>query len=376
MPEELHRRSVLFEFAKGTVHGEQHRMKFTMVAALFFVAIASSTAAEKPPAMEDADRIRIAEAFRLADAIGDKIWPKWNEAPFAVLLITPDHEFLIRHPSPSAEFTLIGDDAVLKQRVWFRKRQNPIHFLATFPAVGMVSTIVVGQAENTTAKTSTPWVITMLHEHFHQLQASRPGYYAEVDALGLTGGDETGMWMLNYPFPYMLPEVEKPFSLANQALAETLQAKPRADFAEKLVLYLAARSKFRDGLSSNDRKYLEFQAWQEGIARYTEYHVARLAAMEYEASEAFQALPDFTSFDTEARSILENIETELHTGTLAEQQRTAFYALGAAEGLLLDQACSDWQKDYFEKPFSLDFHFEPKADAPSTGKSPKPQTKQ
>ena len=108
------------------------------------------------------------------------------------MLVTPDTEFLIRHPKPSVDFAKSGYDAVLKSDVYYRKRNFPAHFLATFPAVGGISTIVVGQAENTSAKTSTPWVITLLHEHFHQLQNSQPNYYPDVNALNLARGDRTG----------------------------------------------------------------------------------------------------------------------------------------------------------------------------------------
>ena len=93
-----------------------------------------------------------------------------DKAPFAVLLVTPEYEFLIRHPRPSQDFTLIGYDTVLKSNVYSRKRTFSANLLATFPAVSGIPTIVIGQAENTSKKTSTPWVITLLHEHFHQLQ--------------------------------------------------------------------------------------------------------------------------------------------------------------------------------------------------------------
>jgi len=73
----------------------------------------------------------------------------------------------------------------------------------------MISTIVVGQAENTSAKTSSSWVITVLHEHFHQLQDSQPNFYSDVNALNLARGDQTGMWMLNYAFPYERTEVQE-----------------------------------------------------------------------------------------------------------------------------------------------------------------------
>ena len=174
------------------------------------------------------------EAFRLGDWIGDRIWPGWSKAPFAVLLVTPEHEFLIRHPKPSADFTSLGYDPSLKSDVYYRKRNFPAHFLATFPAISgsMISTIVVGRAENTSAKTSTPWVITLLHEHFHQLQDSQPNFYTEVNALNLSRGDQTGMWMLNYAFPYERPDVQQQFSAMSQVLAAAVQP-PRPPGSER-----------------------------------------------------------------------------------------------------------------------------------------------
>ena len=46
-----------------------------------------------------------------------------------------------------------------------------------------------------------------MHEHFHQLQWAQPEYLKAIDDLGLSKGDATGMWMLNYPFPYDDPEI-------------------------------------------------------------------------------------------------------------------------------------------------------------------------
>ena len=69
-----------------------------------------SALAQYKPALSETDRIRLTEAFRLGDALGDRIWKDWSLAPFAVLLITPDQEFLVRHPKPSEDFTLIGYD--------------------------------------------------------------------------------------------------------------------------------------------------------------------------------------------------------------------------------------------------------------------------
>jgi hypothetical protein len=161
--------------------------KFWFVSLLFLAA--SNVLAQGKPAIPDIDRIRLAEAFSIGETLGNRVWKDWDKSPFAVMLVTPENEFLIRHPQPSKDFTLAGYDPLLKSNVYFRKRTQQINFLATFPAVGGVSTIVIGQAENTSKKTSTPWVVTLLHEHFHQLQSSQPTYYAEVDKLNLSRGD-------------------------------------------------------------------------------------------------------------------------------------------------------------------------------------------
>ena len=311
------------------------------------------------PALPETDRVRIAEAFRLADAVGNRVWPDWDKAPFAVLLVTPDREFLIRHPSPSKDFTLAGEDTMLESKVWHRPRIFPPNLLATFPAVGGVNTIVIGQAENTAAKTSTPWVVTLLHEHFHQLQESPTGYYAAVNALGLSRGDSTGMWMLNYAFPYENGEVNAAFTSMSRALAEALAARNEPAFDDKLEAYLESRRKFRDLLAADDYRYFAFQIWKEGIARYTELHIADRAAAGYTPSRSFQRLKDYRTFEDVARDLMTRIEKDLVSVRLDQAGRTVVYNHGAAEGLVLDRVRPEWRKRYFEERFSLDRHFPP-----------------
>ena len=322
--------------------------------ALFLPPSLSNGATPEEPAISATDRTRLSETFRLGDAIGDRIWPNWSKAPFAVLLVTPDHEFLIRHPKPSSDFSKLGYDASFKSDVYYRKRRFPTNFLATFPAIigSPISTIVVGQAENTTAKTSTPWVITLLHEHFHQLQDSQPNFYTAVNALNLTRGDQTGMWMLNYAFPYDRKDVQDQFAAMSQLLGATIEA-PRKLRARKLNSYLEARQKFQQMLSPDDYKYLSFQFWKEGIARYTEYHVARVAAANYRPSKEFRALPDYRSFADAATAIRVGILRDLRQQKLGVSKREVVYAFGAAEGLLLDQIHPRWRRRYFQEKFDM-----------------------
>ncbi len=330
--------------------------KFHLKVALLVLTLNSlpAQAQEHRPFLPPIDRTRLAEAFRLSDRVGDKIWPGWSKAPFAILLVTPDHEFLIRHPKPSADFTALGYDAALKSDVFYRKRILPTHFLATFPAISgsPISTIVVGQAENTTARTSTPWVITLLHEHFHQLQDSQPNFYSDVNNLNLARGDQTGMWMLNYAFPYERKDVQEQFALMSRKLASALQAS-KATRAKRVRAYLDAKQKFKQMLEADDYRYLSFQFWKEGIARYTEYHAARLAAADYSPAAEFRALKDYRSFEEVLRETRHGILRELMTQKLGELKREVVYPFGAAEGLLLDEINPRWRSRYFVDRFDL-----------------------
>lgn len=311
----------------------------------------SDASAREQPGLRNVDRIRLAEAFNLGEKFGDALWAGWTEAPFAVLLVTPEKEFLIRHPRPAEDFKSLGYDARLKSDVYFRDRKFNTNLLATFPAVGGVSTIVIGQAENTASKTSTPWVITLLHEHFHQLQDSQPNFHKETEALNLSRGDQPGMWMLNYPFPYTSPQVSQQVSLLCRLLVEALNAEDKKVFSTKLACYVEARHALKKLLNADDYKYLSFQLWKEGIARYTEDRVAHWAAKNYEPSREFRELNDYTTFAAAADKVRSGILHELSTLKLDEYQRVAFYPLGAGEGLLLDRANPNWRNRYFAEKF-------------------------
>lgn len=322
-------------------------------AALALVLLSAAASAEVRPQLRADDRVRLAEAFRMADHLGERVWEGWSKAPFAVLLVTPEYEFLVRHPRPSGDFERLGYDALLKSDVYFRKRVFQTNLLATFPAVGGVSTIVIGQPENTQAGTSTRWVVTLLHEHFHQMQDSQPNFYEEVKRLNLARGDETGMWMLDFAFPYERPEVAQKFSAAARALAAALNARKGRDFGNKLAAYLAARKNLRDALAADDYKYLSFQLWKEGVARYTEYRVALDAAARYTPTKEFASLKDFTPFAEDAARSLALVMSDLEQMSLAERKRIAFYPFGAGEALLLDRARPGWRRRYFVEKFSL-----------------------
>ena len=324
------------------------------------ILLAQNAFSQNNPAIPESDRIRLAEAFRLGDKLSEKVWQNWSKAPFAVLLVTPENEFLIRHPSPSKDFAEIGYDKLLKSKVYWRKRTFNQSFLATFPAVGGVSTIVVGQAENTWVKTSSFWTVTVLHEHFHQFQDSQAGFYKDVLALDLANGDETGMWMINYPFPYQDKKLNEDFSAMANQLAKALETTDGQAFQTEFNAYLKLRKAFNASLSEKDYRYLSFQLWKEGTSRYTEIKIAELASDGYKPVKDFTKLKDYKTYREVADHWKRKTIESLKTMRLDKLQREVVYAYGAAEAMLLDRADSDWKSRYFTEKFYLDKYFEEK----------------
>jgi hypothetical protein len=306
-------------------------------------------ATDAGPQLPRLDRVRLAEAFRLADGVREEVWPGWGRTPFGVLLVTDSIEFLIGHSRPSADFARQGYDSLLKREVWTRPRRFPPTLLATFPAVSGIPTIVVGSSERT-GKSSTAWVLTLLHEHFHQWQYLQPGYHASVARLDLAHGDSTGQWMLDYAFPYDSAPVQQAVRRLASALGQALDAKPTAGALQAVV---DARDTLRSRLSPADYRYFEFQLWQEGVARFIEYAVARAGAASGQSATAFRRLPDYEAYSGATEGARRSLRRELDQLALGRQRRVAFYPLGAAIALLLEQTRPGWKRTYAARPFAL-----------------------
>ena len=334
-------------------------MKPTPFLALCAPLLLALAPAATPPRMAERQRVRLAEAFAVIADVQEKAWPGWSRAPSSLVLVDRDFEYLLHSDQQPEGFVQSEVDPRLGGRVLVRPRTFSTSFLATFPAFGPSPTIVVGTAEGT-GKRSTRWLLAVAHEHFHQLQYSDPGYWNESQALGLAGGDQTGMWMLDYPFPYEATSAA--FASLSRELAR-LVGGPAPASADEREAFWRRYAELCASLRPADYRYLSFQLWQEGIARYVETRVAELAASEHRVSPAFAALPDYQPFDAAAAGLRDETLDELRTQTMANDRRTVFYAFGAGLGLLLDQEGRDWKPRYLAEKFYLEKYREPRPQA-------------
>jgi hypothetical protein len=294
----------------------------TLALLLLFAAPAAAQTA-LPPTSAAA----IADADRLLARVQEEVWPGWGAAPSQLLLVTDSLEYF-------------RPDLTAGPALWTRPRIFFAGFLATFPAVNGVSTIVIGTPERTGLPRDR-WTLTVLHEHFHQLQHSRPGYFAGLNALGLARGDTTGMWALNYAFPYDSAPIRQAFDRWVAEMKSALEGPPpeRAGGGARARVLKEALDRL---LSEDDRKYLDFQLWQEGVPRWIELEVARRG---YQAG----LVPIETLRWQEARLV-----NALGRVDLARDRREVVYPVGAAMAELLNWEGEGWKREYFESMFTLD----------------------
>ncbi len=301
----------------------------------------------EPADLGPADRVLLSETFRLSTELGEEIWPGWGVAPWEVLLVGDEHEYLVNSPRQPEGFVELGRDKPLDGRVLVRPRTLPPGARATYPMLGGPPLVVVGRPE-ATGLDPTAWVVMVLHEHFHQLQMSDSAYYADVERLDLAGGDESGNWMLDFPFPYDDPKVEARFKGLCATILAILAGDVPPSFVAEALGSLAAV------LPADAYRYLGFQLWQEGVARYVQARAARVAADRFAPSPAFTALPGYRPFAEVADELEAQIRAELAAPRLAERKRVAFYAAGAGLAMLLERHSPDWRERYLSRKFALE----------------------
>lgn len=332
--------------------GRINDMRIVLASLLILVPLTAA----RSDVMPAPEAVTLKCGYEIFDVVGEEVWPGWKAAPFSTLLIHGEEELLISTAPEVSGFAPAGESPVPGFLLFRRARVFDPRLLATFPATGSEPTIVVG-TPSSTGKTDAAWMITLLHEHFHQLQYSQPGYYEQTAALNLAKGDTTGMWMLNYPFPYDDAAVGQRFEQFASALGEGLRLRGAPGFAGALREVKSRWRELRESLEEDDYAYLRFQLWQEGVARYVELTVAERAA------SRGAGIGCAASIEPPLSQVAEQLLTEIRSGLesprLAGRERVAFYAAGAAIAALLEETSPDWKRRYFDRPFLLETYFAP-----------------
>ncbi|SNT25590.1 hypothetical protein SAMN05421640_2983 [Ekhidna lutea] len=280
---------------------------------------------------------RIAEIQQIAEEVKASYWPEWMEVPFIILLVDEDFEYLAGHPNPATFSQASYFDSLLNQKIYFRKRTFPKNMSASFPLIDSNPVIVMGNIMNSYFDEER-WVWTLLHEHFHQFQYTREGYYQKSNELDLAKDSLDGMWPLNYSFPYENDTVDQIIEEMSGLLLKSM------DGESVLPKYWEAKRQLKSVISEKDYRYFNFQIWQEGFPRFLEIDLLQHWNQTNSNENRIKLLREYR----------EEIREDLSEPNLKDRGRLIFYSLGATEWILISSTNHQWKRGYFQHMFNSD----------------------
>jgi hypothetical protein len=308
-------------------------------------------AKEVPGGPDAGTSILIAEAQHLRAICGDSLWPGWSTIRIPILLISEDCEYAIDFPTPLPHFTLLGADSVLHVKIQTGRRTHDKDLCAALDVEG-IQAVVAGSPEETGFE-GARWVLRIVHEMFHVFQNSRGAN--KIMGTGLGKNCPDGSWMLTYPFPYQDTVVMASMHLQGYLLWQTLQEEDNNNSFYALGTTVDALSASRRLLSTrsngeSEYRYSQLEEWIEGVALYTEYRMARLAAdtSAYKPTKSFEALRNEMTYANSWGSHYSTVPYLVKHAGKAAKSRGAFYHPGLGKALVLDRFLPRWKESYFE----------------------------
>jgi hypothetical protein len=334
------------------------------------------------------EKARIREAFHLRQTLGNEVWAGWGSADIPMIVYNEEDAFLLGYPDPPSGWVRVPQmtaqggawepvpDALIDGQTYYRQHlpssearpQNftvlvgerwvsslqskewmlislgnflsenvPTPLRPIFPR-GFVAQLFVGSSDK--------YISLALHESFH-------GYQGMTAPARLIAAEEAMSQGKSYPLDDA--QFREAWQRDLNLLARAVQSKSETETKELVVQFLAARGARRSaqGLSAALVEFEREREWLEGLAKYTELAIWRLAA----------GTPGYKpSLAPEADSAFENYRTfELHWAQEVNQitlalgsEETLFYYSGMAQAVLLDRLAPDWKARIWREEIGLE----------------------
>lgn len=276
---------------------------------------------------------------------GGNLWAGWPTDPRAVLLVLPMGETLFCAPATAGFEPILRTPApgCIEQQ---RGETLPPDIAAPVAVGGNTVAASIG----TTAALETEpayWRLTLAHELFHaflQNDTARREKVSRVEGRLFDALVASGISPLDYPFPYAKTSSKQAFSAMSDAALTFLAAETDLEKRRAADRYITARSKASQRFEPEDWEYYEYQASEEGVARWTEIRFGELAG---------EAEPELAHAAADARAGLATSLRSIEQTGLETWKRNAFYVFGAIEAEILDRFSSNWRITYRSEPLML-----------------------
>jgi hypothetical protein len=310
---------------------------------LWFLLIAKADPrAQAVPDLSLQEQVLLEELQHLTSTLAPRLWADWPHQFPPFLLRTRGHDILIGHPGPPDDFVPFPSER-LGRRLWVRDTSDTTDSQASYPINGVMTAVM---SAPTSSDNPYVWVLKAAHEVFHCYQGNARirdpfvGKFSTYDDL-------------SFPFPYSDPNQRAALRLEAEIVFGLVTAdpgdSPSLDVQSRL-LPLAWR--VQRALSSEPafQEYKLLTEWTEGVARYTERELARLAG----TAGAYQPTPSFVrtfpGFGYEDVFRQEYGDTHMINPIRfvgeGVRGRVMFYYLGMGKAYALDRIHPGWRTAY------------------------------
>ena len=334
-----------------------------------------------------ADKTRLAETRHLLRELGDTVWPDWGQTDIPMIVYNEEYAFLVGYPNPpdgwvkvpagiqrGGGWEPVADDAFMGEQ-YYRQRLAGItpeaftvmvgeRWVCSLPAFDWMQISLTQNIRDDLPSFLQPvfpyrlfirqlvsgndqYISLNAHECFH-------AYQGRLAAEKLAAAENANI-QHESQYPWENEVLQADWKTEFELLADALRLTDPDQSLELVRRFLEVRSARRAsaGLSPELIAYEQKREWLEGLARYAELEIWRLAS-----TNGYLAIPetgDLPRFDNYL------LFEKRWTNELAQIPRMAgddgdgrFYYSGMAQAYLLDWLMPEWKNQAFQEGVWLD----------------------
>lgn len=337
--------------------------------------------------LSGADKARLAETTHLRQALGEHVWPGWGEMDIPLIVYNEGYAFLVGYADPPPGW-IREPGQTLRGGAWEEVPGDTFNGEAYYrqelpdPEVTPENfTVRVGERWAATLQTkeyafirfvdgfggelppvvrdvfpyrlmwgplggqSESWMAGLVHEAFHSLQGAQAyDHFAEAESAVA----------LESEYPWEDEALKAAWQEELEILASVAEVESEAEARELAGQFLQRRDERRTMAGMTDA-LVDFERqreWLEGLAKYAELEITRLAAVEgdYTPLAGMAEDADFNQYAGRERFYRQQFQ-ELNRMTNREGE-IRFYYTGMAQAALLDWLRPDWKSEGMEAGFA------------------------
>jgi hypothetical protein len=325
--------------------------------------------------LDELEKSRLSEAIQLRSTFGEAVWPGWAQADVPLIVYNEQYAFLVGYPgepspgwlkipamesrggpweavpgddfagspyfraaiedpekTPEGFTVLVGDRwvATFQTREYsqvafyrdFRAQLPPL--LSSLVPVRLVWAFLMGKTE--------AYIGALEHESFH-------AYQGMLAADRLAVAERSVAVEASYPFDAM----EEPWRQEMAALVQAARAETNAEAGELARQFLEQRAARRESLTIEQVEFERLREWEEGLAKYAELEIGRLADLDedYRPVQGISQDPSFQDYNGQ-ENFWSNQLNEARS-TRGRSGDTWFYYSGNALAVVLDRLSPGWK---------------------------------